>query len=284
MAYQITLKDPSVKAALRRIAREQIDASLALIDTGAPLSPEALHELRKTVKKLRALLRLVRPVFPDYARENAALRDAGRLVAGLRERDVLLALFDRHAGAAALTDTDDLRAALAGSLHDPTRAPEALADHAAALRSLRQRARHWRLKAKGFDALEPGLLRSHEQARQALKAYRKAPGPETLHSLRKALKTQWYHTRLLTPIWPPMMEARATSLDRIGEGLGDARDNNLLADRLSELPGGALLADRARDAARTLDRQAVTDARRMLAEPPAALCARWRAWWGLRHD
>ncbi|MCB1397676.1 MAG: CHAD domain-containing protein [Rhodobacter sp.] len=282
MAYQFTLKDPSVKAALRRIAREQIDTSLALLDAGAPLSPEALHELRKTIKKLRALLRLVRPVFPDYARENTALRDAGRLVAGLRERDVLLALFDRHAGASA--PPDGLRQALADSLPDTSRAPEALADHAAALRALRDRARHWRLKAKGFDALEPGLARSHARARSALKAYRKAPGPVALHTLRKELKTQWYYTRLLAPIWPPMMEARAAQLDRIGEGLGDARDNTLLADRLSGLPGGASLTDRARDEAGRLDKQAVTDARRILAEPPAALCGCWRAWWGLRHD
>ena len=85
MAYQFTLKDPSVKAALRRIAREQIDTSLALLDAGAPLSPEALHELRKTIKKLRALLKLVGPVFPGYSAENRVLRDAARaVIRGLR--------------------------------------------------------------------------------------------------------------------------------------------------------------------------------------------------------
>lgn len=282
MAYQITLQDPSVKAALRRITREQIDAALAILDAGAPLAPEALHELRKTVKKLRALVRLVRPVFPDYSRANAALRDAGRLVAGLRERDVLLALFDRHAGPGAATAA--LRQALADSLTDSARAPSALADHAAALHALKTRARHWRLEARGFDALEPGLARSHRTARTALDAYRSTPGPETLHDLRKALKTQWYHTRLLTPIWPPMMQARAAQLDQICEALGDARDNSLLAGRLHTLPGGAPLAEQARAEARTLDRQAATDARRVLADPPGALCARWRVWWQLRHD
>ena len=97
MAYSITPKDRSATKALRRIARERLEDSVALVDADRMPRVALIHELRKNVKKTRALLRLVRPGFDAYARENAALRDAGRMLSDLRDADVLAQSFDNVA-------------------------------------------------------------------------------------------------------------------------------------------------------------------------------------------
>ena len=51
-----------------------------------------MHEARKDMKKLRALLRLARGELGEdtFRRENACFRDAGRELAGVRDADVML--------------------------------------------------------------------------------------------------------------------------------------------------------------------------------------------------
>ena len=78
MAYRFSVTDRSVQAGVRRIACEQIDKAIAEIEnTELPLD-ETIFQIRKRCKKIRGLLRLVRPSFDGYARENAIFRDAAR--------------------------------------------------------------------------------------------------------------------------------------------------------------------------------------------------------------
>lgn len=289
MSYQFTNPRRSVRSAVRKIAIERIDESLAVLDAGidAAQSPDALHDLRKNVKKLRALVALVRPVFDGFRAENRSLREAGRVVSGLRDRDVALALFDRlTAGTGFDADTAaNLRAAIARPLTPPPGGiAEALARHGALLRTVRKRAGHWQFEAKEFDALEPGLVRTLEAGRQAFSDWRKAHDAETLHTLRKRVKTHGYHARLLVPIWPALMGAHVEVTERLGEALGDARDHAALAVRLRGLEGGAALALRVEAEARALEALANDLAARLYSEPPLAVATRWRGWWRLWRE
>ena len=76
MAYRIRTKDDDVEQAVRRIACEQIDRALAEIDDDGLDFARKVHQVRKRCKKLRGLVRLVRPALDAYGRENAAFRDA----------------------------------------------------------------------------------------------------------------------------------------------------------------------------------------------------------------
>src|ERR671919_166855 len=88
---------------VRRIARGQLDLSIERLegDTHEDLGT-AVHETRKSLKRLRAIARLARDELGDetYRRENVAFRDAGRRLAGARDDQVLLETLD------ALTDRD----------------------------------------------------------------------------------------------------------------------------------------------------------------------------------
>jgi len=95
MAYRFKHGDKSVPQALKRIAREQIDKALGEIDDDQRDAAETVHQLRKRCKKLRGLIRLVRPSFKDYAPENATFHDAAGALSDLHDARVLLATYDR---------------------------------------------------------------------------------------------------------------------------------------------------------------------------------------------
>src|SRR5579871_2679578 len=68
-------------AGIRRIARKQVAHARALLGRGGGESGgESIHEARKWLKKIRALLRLVRPALDiaEYRRQNEASRGAAR--------------------------------------------------------------------------------------------------------------------------------------------------------------------------------------------------------------
>src|SRR3954447_23499769 len=90
---------------VRRVARGRIDHALdELRGNSDSTREEAVHEARKDMKKLRALLRLVRGELGGrvYSAENACFRDTARELAGVREADAKLAtlgdLEERYGG------------------------------------------------------------------------------------------------------------------------------------------------------------------------------------------
>src|ERR1700760_1680785 len=170
MAYRVEA-DEGVQDAIVRCAREQLDHALGMLREGTDDDPVgAVHSARKAIKKERSLLRLARGAIPpkERRRENRALRGAAQGLSGVRDADVMIEtiaqLSDRFAGQlpestfAAITeqlkrDRDAQRDQQRGSIRD-TRAVDELA-------GVRRRVDDWQLTQSGWDAIEPGLLRSY---------------------------------------------------------------------------------------------------------------------------
>ncbi len=95
MAYRFHLKAPVGKEA-RRIMLEQVERAerhlAAGIEGGEPDVRVAVHETRKAMKRIRALLKLIRPglTAEQYNAENERFRSIGALLAGSRDRAVML--------------------------------------------------------------------------------------------------------------------------------------------------------------------------------------------------
>src|SRR5215213_4499072 len=91
-----------VPGGIRRIACGQLETAIERLEgrTDEQLGT-AVHETRKSLKRLRATVRLARDELGDevYRRENGAFREAGRRLAGARDSRVLLETLD------ALTDS-----------------------------------------------------------------------------------------------------------------------------------------------------------------------------------
>src|SRR6266567_8833517 len=70
MAYRLE-RDESVPQALRRIAREQLASAADELGKRGSKRAEGIHEARKSIKKVRAVLRLVRQELGNtYRKEN----------------------------------------------------------------------------------------------------------------------------------------------------------------------------------------------------------------------
>src|SRR3954451_12630663 len=86
-----------VPEGVRRIARGQLDMSIVRLEGHSDEDRgTAVHETRKSLKRVRATVRLARDELGDeaYRRENVAFRDAGRRLGGVRDSQVLLETLD----------------------------------------------------------------------------------------------------------------------------------------------------------------------------------------------
>ncbi len=94
MSYRIA-PSKNLGEEIRRVAGEQVSKAMAELDNADLDRDKVVHQVRKRCKKLRGLLRLVRPgMEATYANENAAFRDAARLLSSLRDAKTLIGTYD----------------------------------------------------------------------------------------------------------------------------------------------------------------------------------------------
>ncbi len=289
MSYRLKSGEP-IGEGVRRVAREQAEQALASAAAGDQPAATRVHDVRKCSKKLRGLLRLVRPHLGDrYRIEKDAIRIAARRLSGSRDAAVLLAAFDglvkKRPGERA--DFDALRSALIESSGEVRRADhseEQLAAFADELRDLLERIDEWRVDVNGFNAVGDGVLRSYRDGRTAMRKALKSSDVLDWHEWRKRVKDHWYHVRLLRDVWKPVMKARQGELERLSELLGEDHDLAVLHETITGSAAAApeaavaLLAeiDRKRDKRQAAARPI---GQRVYAEKPTALGQRLRHYW-----
>ncbi len=227
---------------------------------------QTVHETRKALKRLRALLALLRPELGRrrYTRENAALRDCARHLAGARDAEVMVgtldALVQRHPARLARSAAvralraqlhAEREAAAALAIRDPRVRGEVLGE----LRAVRARVERWDLRERGFRSLAPGLERTYREGRVGLRTARRGAGgskrggggsakrrrrnAEALHAWRKRVKDLRYVAETLdrgghgsgSSTYTRRVARRA---DRLGEALGEEHDLALLEARVRE--------------------------------------------------
>ena len=284
MAYRFKSGDASTTEALRRIAAEEFGAiAAALADTSVPI-PRKVHESRKATKRLRALLRLVAPVFPEAREEIAVLRDAAARLSAMRDKGALTETLAR------LDLPEDVSVNLSAAL-DKRRAAGAaaqkrlLATFAGEMDAAAGRAQSWTLTQTGWHALAPGLQRSHRLFRKSFEAARRGQDEEPVHEFRKRAKDHWYQTLLLRGAFPEVMDGYAAAAERLCDDLGDWRDLGLLEAALLDVPAHQLAKSDAAAALALISkarrralRRAFRTARRLAGETPRAYTARLAAW------
>ena len=70
VTFQFEHPDRPLGDNVRKAAKAEFDRAIAEIsETGFEVHG-TVRNVRRRLKRIRALLRLIRPVFPDYAREN----------------------------------------------------------------------------------------------------------------------------------------------------------------------------------------------------------------------
>jgi CHAD domain-containing protein len=280
-----------------RIARGQLALTIELLQSedgrgDANGNGEAIHEARKALKRLRALLRVSRGSLGEkrYRRENVTLRDAGRELSGARDAQVLVATFDDLTGrfaeelpAGALSRFREALAAnlKAADLPSGDAGDDARAGVVNALSGARMRVAAWPLAQNGGpESLLGGLEQIYRRGRRATRVSRNRPSTENLHELRKRAKDLWHATQLLRPVSPKRMKALSRRAHRVADLLGDDHDLAVLlghARAQPELFGPGeleLLATLVERRRKVLRRAALARAARLYRRKPRKLMRR----------
>ncbi|MDY7108120.1 MAG: CHAD domain-containing protein [Planctomycetota bacterium] len=293
MPYRFRPDKPIQKEA-RRIAKEQLSRAIDDLSVSAEALHTGVHEARKRLKKLRALLRLLRPNLNElYQAENAALRDAARRLSDLRDAEALIESLDllaeryREELDGALLETArralrQRREAIAARLRLDERAAEVI-DR---LGEAKRRVKNWSPDGSGFDALTGGLQKTYRRARRAMNEAYDEPADERFHEWRKRVKYHRYHVRMLRSIWEPVLEVRRDELKTLTDRLGDDHDLVVLRETIRAEPGNLGDADAERRLLELIDRRSAelrAEARplgaRLFAEKPRRLAGRFERYW-----
>jgi CHAD domain-containing protein len=248
-----------VPGGLRRIACGQLDMAIERLEghTDEQLGT-AVHETRKSLKRLRATVRLARDELGDevYRRENSAFRDAGRRLAGARDSRVLLetldALADRYLDGVPGRFQRFRRTLVGqhGAAQRQLREGAAVAEVRSELRAARTRVRDWHLERGGLDAVAPGFERIYRRGRRAYRGACREPSTENLHELRKRTKDLWYAAQIVRPASPKKMKRIAQRAHELSNLIGEDHDLAILGQRAGErrdrFPGETAVGELAR--------------------------------------
>ena len=267
------------------------DARLALTDPKLS-DPEAVHEVRKALKRWRALMRLLaRPLGEPADQMRAEARELMRALTGARDAQ------------SALDALDDLKksdvpfsATSAETIHKRLTEMRNAVEKTSFTKEMRGRlsryldyamlsVERWPLKAVDFDTVADGLTSTYRRARQLLPDDWPRVEPEHLHDLRRRVVEHRHQMDLLEPLWPRLGKVWAEEAQRLRNQLGACQDlavlSNLTAPYQPLAPWRSRLTPviEARRAAHL--KNAARLAGRLFAEKPKAfrrrIAALWRA-------
>ena len=243
MSFEIKLRG-RIGAALQDLVREETARTLQLLGMANPASEiEAIHETRKQIKKLRAILVLLREPLGKkrYQEEEAVLRKIGHQLGPKRDAEVLLKtlqhlqhrFFPERPSPVIRTLREAFVARERRCLAQLVRS-NAAAAIGADLQEMLVRLPDWPVADYGWKDLRRAVRRSYERARAGYRKAHDTPSSPRLHLWRKRVKDLWFHLRLLRRACPARMEELAQDFEVLGEFLGDDHDLSLLKSALEE--------------------------------------------------
>jgi CHAD domain-containing protein len=251
MAFQLKAKE-SVSDGIKRNVRRQIEKAIQHL--GAKRKPhqrgasenEAVREVRKCFKRVRAALRLVREELGDdvYHEENWCFRDAARPLTEVRDAEVLVEIVDKltsqFAEAIEPGAFAKIHEALLANRQEVTRRVlnEDRAFAAVKEVAIRELARlpDWRIERDGWAALESGLRRVYRTGHRALALAAENSSVENLHELRKQAKYLWHQLELLEAVWTGSEKELLDQTHRLTTLLGEDHDLAVLRETLAADP------------------------------------------------
>jgi CHAD domain-containing protein len=288
MSFQFKNSELPVKA-VRRVWRECADDArrhLRESDRSA-----AIHDVRKEIKKLRAVFRLVRGEIArdDYRKNVKALRKVANYLAVPRDARVMLKAFDKLIGRSTRRFGEIekiLRKYRRRETHRFQRGDAAtMADEI--LRKATRRMGKLDVAGNDWAAIEPGLKKSYRRGREAHNVARQKPSPENFHEWRKHVKDLGYYFQLFCRAWPPELRATTEGLKLLGEQLGEDHDLFLLkqfaVEHCAAHAGEVAKLNRLiRSRQKELSACALDLGSRLYAASPAVFCRRlenvWENW------
>lgn len=301
MSYRFVAGEP-VARGVKRIAAEQLDCVIEVLSPPFQDHGVAVHDARKSMKKLRAILRLVGDEIgrEEYAEHNRLFRDAARRLSDIRDAAVLpetLRNLREKNGNRKLDAAFDRAMSLlepplqeSGDQEEKRQQLEwEMEEVARNLLRMRLRLEDWSIQRNDFRALRGGLRKVYKRGRKGFAEALDEPTAGNLHEWRKQVKYLWYQVRMLRGIWPPLLKPLADELRELAEVLGEDHDLAMLREALvrlmeddtAELEMMVTVIEKRRA---KLQERAMRGGSRIFAERPKAFVGRLEGYWSAWRD
>jgi CHAD domain-containing protein len=296
---------------VKRVTMEQLEVAASGFFEGESEFPRAVHESRKAIKRVRSLLRLVRGELNDrvFHYEDKLLRDMGRAISEIRSAAAMTGavnlVSDLYGDLLADDTFDEMTSRFEhrrdvlelNALEDPVLVERIVRD----LEKAYHRYSGWPTDTEsrevygvgireGFEAIGPGLSATYGRGRKEMVTAYTRPLPEHFHSWRKRAKYLRHQMEFLVPLWPEVVAGMAVTLYRLGEILGEDHDLAEVIELIHERPDlcpdpreRSLFTALAQQRRSELHVAAEILGRRVYAEKPGALRARFSEYWDARH-
>lgn len=237
---------------LEASAAEFLSRHLASIDAEVPgllmrvtrqSDPEAIHDLRVAIRRLRTLLRLARPIYGRHHTDliRAIYTRIARASGALRDEEVFLELLEKHGAALEAPLAGELRAFVQGRHeHEKALRGEVLhdleTDDVTRARSMLGALLALPVRPKKDRELSRFGRRAVIRALSAVDLHRDAgeEDVEELHALRIAYKRLRYTLEFFAAVLPPDLTAAHDAAVRFQKRLGEIHDLDMARVHVDE--------------------------------------------------
>jgi len=229
-------KHEDIGTALLRLVADDLAAVRAALSGGTP-SDRTVHRVRQRLKRVRSVLKVLKPALGETARQAAGrIRDAGRLLSKARDADVaaesarqftstahgdeagfgrVAHQLDREAREAGSVSVEGVAALIAASERDLAEVSDDL---------------------DGEALLVQAIGRAYKRGDKARRQAEASLATPDLHEWRKEVKDLWHLLRLARRRLPRRTAKLADEFKRLGELLGVDHDHAVLAGKLAAHP------------------------------------------------
>ncbi|MUP46954.1 CHAD domain-containing protein [Gramella sp. BOM4] len=241
MAYKLD-KEKNLKKNITEVAAEELQACIDALDQMNV--HEAVHDIRKRLKKLRALARLVRDELGEenYKAINVYFRDLGRELSDFRDLtahiETVGILRDRYGDHLYVnffnsiikrieSERDEMEAQLKEKNFFKVHLPEKI-------RQAQKELVKWPIQNNEINIILPSIRRVYKRGRKAMLKAMEEPEKEIYHEWRKRVKYLWYQILLLQETWPEFFSTMEAEVHLLADYLGDDHDLMVLKEKLGK--------------------------------------------------
>jgi CHAD domain-containing protein len=280
----------SLQDGLLRVMDDLVDSAAQTDKKSSSDAQSHLHRLRTTIKRMRALLRLVRPVTGEtfFRRENERLKYAAGCLSAARDKEVASTTLS-ELPISNEAEQLAIKAALSGFEGSPGPSNDlekVIKQVKEALALTRHQFHRLDLTGAEREVIESGLRTVYRQSRNRMKMALRNGDDEAFHRWRIRVKNLYYELQFLESIWPKRLGKMVSLLSKLQDKIGLDHDLAVVKALLRKTPntfGGKhsvdLLVNRLDEKSRRLRRKVRPNGRKVLAEKPGRflhqLSRRW---------
>lgn len=226
----------SVNESIIGIAKNLLNEAILECNSTELTNQQKIHSLRKKCKRIRGLLRIVRPNIGElYKKENVYFRDLARTLSNSRDQFALIETLEKLQN---ICDDNSIKEVITNiigdlklNLNDRKFKSQLKNFHKSISSKLRQ-VKSWHVNSSGFLAVSGGIKKTYRRGQNAMYAAFENQTMENYHEWRKRVKYHYYHLELITPIWETILIQHTNEVHSLSEKLGYDHDLCVLENHL----------------------------------------------------